>query len=188
MCYVFGRPRLSILVYHWSMKQLQLRLSCTIVGLVERTWFLFNEHVSAGWQNLNWHKRRILQLKQNLVWFACSIIFSFIERAQFSCNEPVYRRDATPVPVYNPFTGERYSFLEFTLRENEQMWGKVPVSDQLCIPRIRISSIACGLFMMPAVVPKSCNKPDLGSIVPEISFQGLVLCSISVLFPQSDAP
>jgi hypothetical protein len=54
-----------------------------------------------------------------------SIIFSLIERAQFLVNEPVYQKGAIPVPVYNPHSGERYTFLEFFLRENEQLWGKV---------------------------------------------------------------
>lgn len=31
------------------------------------------------------------------------------------------------MPVYNPHSGKRYSFLEFFLRENEQLWGKVRI-------------------------------------------------------------
>jgi hypothetical protein len=56
-----------------------------------------------------------------------SIIFSLIERAQFKLNAVVYQSDAIAVPMYERHTGKRASFLEYYLRESEQMHGKVRI-------------------------------------------------------------
>ena len=53
-----------------------------------------------------------------------SIIFGLIERAQYKLNEPVYAPGGVDVPCFKP-DGTRASMLEFMLRENEQVGGKI---------------------------------------------------------------
>lgn len=53
-----------------------------------------------------------------------TIIFSIIERAQFAANSPVYEPDAVPVPEYSA-EGQRYSLLEYILRQTEQIHGRI---------------------------------------------------------------
>lgn len=53
-----------------------------------------------------------------------SIIFGLIERAQYLHNKPVYEPGGVEVPCFKP-DGTRASMLEFMLRENEQVGGKI---------------------------------------------------------------
>mmetsp|Transcript_18828 Transcript_18828/g.56889 ORF Transcript_18828/g.56889 Transcript_18828/m.56889 type:complete len:341 (+) Transcript_18828:294-1316(+) len=53
-----------------------------------------------------------------------TIIFSIIERAQFAANQAVYQADAVPVPEYSA-NGQRYSLLEYILRQTEQLHGRI---------------------------------------------------------------
>lgn len=53
-----------------------------------------------------------------------TIIFNFIERAQFAKNDPVYQSDAIPVPGFHA-DGRRYSLLEYVIRETEKLHGGV---------------------------------------------------------------
>merc|ERR1712079_345172 len=57
-------------------------------------------------------------IRSSLIRQEDSIIFSLIERAQFRRNDVVYQSEAIPVPGYDPYTGARYSLLEYVLREN----------------------------------------------------------------------
>lgn len=64
-------------------------------------------------------------VRQSLIRQEETIIFALIERAQFARNEAVYRStDAIPVPGFRA-DGSRYSFLEWLLRETEQVHGKI---------------------------------------------------------------
>jgi chorismate mutase len=63
-------------------------------------------------------------IRQALIRQEDTIIFALIERAQFARNMPVYQPDAIPVPGYAQ-NGQRYSLLEYLLRETEQMHGKI---------------------------------------------------------------
>jgi hypothetical protein len=67
------------------------------------------------------------QVRYSLIRQEDSLIFSLIERAQFKRNRPVYEMDSEliPVPLYDRHTGQRCSFLEYCLRENEQASGKM---------------------------------------------------------------
>eukprot|EP00241_Pyramimonas_parkeae_P006978 CAMPEP_0114256898 /NCGR_PEP_ID=MMETSP0058-20121206/18426_1 /TAXON_ID=36894 /ORGANISM="Pyramimonas parkeae, CCMP726" /LENGTH=336 /DNA_ID=CAMNT_0001371551 /DNA_START=13 /DNA_END=1023 /DNA_ORIENTATION=+ len=96
-----------------------------------------------------------------------SIIFSFIERAQFKRNDKVYRRDAIPVPVYHCRTQERFTFLEFFLRENEQLWGKMrryTSPDEVPFYPGSLPS----LILPPLKYPKVLVDPDHISLNDEI--------------------
>jgi len=53
-----------------------------------------------------------------------SIIFGLIERAQYLCNAPVYEPGGVEVPCFK-LDGTRACMLEFMLRENEQVGGKI---------------------------------------------------------------
>lgn len=64
-------------------------------------------------------------IRQSLIRQEDTIIFALIERAQFAHNEAVYRADdRIPVPAFSP-DGRRYSLLEYILREQEQLHGRV---------------------------------------------------------------
>ena len=63
-------------------------------------------------------------IRQTLIRQEDTIIFSLIERAQFARNAAVYEPDAIPVPGFNA-SGQRYSLLEYLLRETEQVHGKI---------------------------------------------------------------
>jgi len=65
------------------------------------------------------------EVRNSLIRQEDSIIFSLIERAQFKLNAVVYQSDAIAVPMYERHTGKRASFLEYYLRESEQMHGKM---------------------------------------------------------------
>ena len=54
-----------------------------------------------------------------------TIIFSLIERSQFRRNAEIYSPGAVSVPCYDPKTGDMKSLLELSLRETEQMHGKL---------------------------------------------------------------
>lgn len=53
-----------------------------------------------------------------------TIIFSFLERAQFARNAPVYSADAIALPCPS-CPSSSVSLLEWTLRETEQTHGKI---------------------------------------------------------------
>jgi chorismate mutase len=61
-------------------------------------------------------------IRQTLIRLEDTIIFSLIERAQFSLNAPVYEVDAIPVPGPD---GRHQSLLEYLLRETEQVHGRI---------------------------------------------------------------
>ena len=64
-------------------------------------------------------------IRQSLIRQEDTIIFALIERAQFARNEAVYRaNDRIPVPAFGT-DGRRYSLLEYILREQEQLHGRV---------------------------------------------------------------
>lgn len=64
-------------------------------------------------------------IRQSLIRQEDTIIFALIERAQFARNEAVYRADdRIPVPAFGT-DGRRYSLLEYILREQEQLHGRV---------------------------------------------------------------
>eukprot|EP00891_Asterochloris_glomerata_P009776 jgi/Astpho2/9776/Aster-03752 len=63
-------------------------------------------------------------IRQTLIRQEDTIIFSLIERAQFAKNAAVYEPDAIPVPGFDA-SGQRYSLLEYLLRETEQVHGKI---------------------------------------------------------------
>uniref|UniRef100_A0A7S0RV80 chorismate mutase n=1 Tax=Pyramimonas obovata TaxID=1411642 RepID=A0A7S0RV80_9CHLO len=65
------------------------------------------------------------EVRQSLIRQEDSIIFSLIERAQFKHNDVVYQENSIAVPLYDRHTGTRASFLEYYLRESEQMHGKM---------------------------------------------------------------
>ena len=54
-----------------------------------------------------------------------TIIFSLIERSQFRRNDEIYQAGSVSVPCFDSKTGEMKSLLEFTLREIEQLHGKL---------------------------------------------------------------
>ncbi|GIL64746.1 hypothetical protein Vafri_18627 [Volvox africanus] len=66
----------------------------------------------------------LANIRSSLIRQEDTIIFNFIERAQFARNVPVYTPDAIPVPGFNR-CGRRYSLLEYVLRETEQLHGSV---------------------------------------------------------------
>ncbi|KAG2489831.1 hypothetical protein HYH03_011634 [Edaphochlamys debaryana] len=66
----------------------------------------------------------LANIRSSLIRQEDTIIFGFIERAQFSHNVPVYTPDAIPVPGYDR-CGRRYSLLEYVLRATEQLHGSV---------------------------------------------------------------
>uniref|UniRef100_A0A7S0RHI4 chorismate mutase n=1 Tax=Chlamydomonas leiostraca TaxID=1034604 RepID=A0A7S0RHI4_9CHLO len=63
-------------------------------------------------------------IRSSLIRQEDTIIFAFIERAQFARNEAVYTPDAIPVPGYNR-DGSRYSLLQYVVRETEQLHAKL---------------------------------------------------------------
>lgn len=63
-------------------------------------------------------------IRQTLIRQEDTIIFLLIERAQFARNAAVYEADAVPVPDFDA-AGERFSLLEYLLRETEQIHGKI---------------------------------------------------------------
>lgn len=64
-------------------------------------------------------------IRQSLIRQEDTIIFALIERAQFAHNQAVYRADdRIPVPAFGA-DGRRYSLLEYILREQEQLHGRV---------------------------------------------------------------
>ncbi len=64
-------------------------------------------------------------IRQSLIRQEDTIIFALIERAQFARNDAVYGPDdRIPVPAFGA-DGQRYSLLEYILREQEQLHGKV---------------------------------------------------------------
>ncbi|GLC42678.1 hypothetical protein PLESTB_001126400 [Pleodorina starrii] len=66
----------------------------------------------------------LANIRSSLIRQEDTIIFSFIERAQFCRNLPVYTPDAIPVPGFDR-CGRRYSLLEYVLRETERLHGSV---------------------------------------------------------------
>ena len=66
----------------------------------------------------------LANIRQSLIRQEDTIIFSLIERAQFARNDAVYRRGGVSVPAYMP-DGRQYTFLEYLLRETEQVHGKI---------------------------------------------------------------
>ncbi|KAG2454975.1 hypothetical protein HYH02_000801 [Chlamydomonas schloesseri] len=66
----------------------------------------------------------LANIRSSLIRQEDTIIFSFIERAQFCRNLPVYTPDAIPVPGFDR-CGRRYSLLEYVLRQTEQLHGSV---------------------------------------------------------------
>ncbi|GFR42166.1 hypothetical protein Agub_g3018, partial [Astrephomene gubernaculifera] len=66
----------------------------------------------------------LANIRSSLIRQEDTIIFSFIERAQFCRNLPVYTPDAIPVPGFDR-SGRRYSLLEYVLRETERLHGSV---------------------------------------------------------------
>jgi len=63
-------------------------------------------------------------IRQTLIRQEDTIIFLLIERAQFALNAAVYKTDAVPVPDFDS-AGQRYSLLEYLLRETEQVHGRI---------------------------------------------------------------
>lgn len=63
-------------------------------------------------------------IRQTLIRQEDTIIFLLIERAQFARNAAVYEAEAVPVPDFDS-AGQRYSLLEYLLRETEQVHGKI---------------------------------------------------------------
>lgn len=63
-------------------------------------------------------------VRESLIRQEDTIIFSIIERAQFAANRPVYQPDAVPVPEFSA-EGQRYSLLEYILRQTEQLHGRI---------------------------------------------------------------
>eukprot|EP00878_Enallax_costatus_P043478 GHUV01051473.1.p1 GENE.GHUV01051473.1~~GHUV01051473.1.p1 ORF type:complete len:218 (+),score=44.91 GHUV01051473.1:212-865(+) len=63
-------------------------------------------------------------IRSSLIRQEDSIIFNFIERAQFSLNPVVYQPGGIQVPAYGP-DGKQYSLLEYILRETEQLHARV---------------------------------------------------------------
>lgn len=63
-------------------------------------------------------------VRESLIRQEDTIIFSIIERAQFAANSPVYEPDAVPVPEFSA-EGQRYSLLEYILRQTEQLHGRI---------------------------------------------------------------
>ena len=63
-------------------------------------------------------------IRQTLIRQEDTIIFLLIERAQFARNAAVYKTDAVPVPDFDS-AGQRYSLLEYLLRETEQVHGRI---------------------------------------------------------------
>lgn len=63
-------------------------------------------------------------IRQTLIRQEDTIIFLLIERAQFARNAAVYEADAVPVPDFDA-AGDRFSLLEYLLRETEQIHGKI---------------------------------------------------------------
>lgn len=66
----------------------------------------------------------LANIRSSLIRQEDTIIFNFIERAQFCRNVAVYTPDAIPVPGFDR-SGRRYSLLEYVLRETEQLHGSV---------------------------------------------------------------
>lgn len=66
----------------------------------------------------------LANIRQSLIRQEDTIIFSLIERAQFARNDVMYTRGGIPVPGYLP-DGRQLSFLEYLLRETEQIHGKI---------------------------------------------------------------
>lgn len=65
----------------------------------------------------------LTNIRNSLIRQEDTIIFNFIERAQFARNEAVYNTSVVAVPGTNDGTG--YSLLEYMLRETEQLHAKV---------------------------------------------------------------
>jgi len=63
-------------------------------------------------------------IRRSLILMEDTIIFSLIERTQYSLNEAVYQAGAIPVPMYTR-QGKQLSLLEYLLRETEQVHGKI---------------------------------------------------------------
>ncbi|KAG1670864.1 hypothetical protein FOA52_000366 [Chlamydomonas sp. UWO 241] len=63
-------------------------------------------------------------IRSSLIRQEDTIIFNLIERAQYAANDPVYVDGAIAVPGYSA-DGRHYSLLEYSLRETEQLHGKV---------------------------------------------------------------
>ncbi|KAF5839812.1 chorismate mutase [Dunaliella salina] len=63
-------------------------------------------------------------IRSSLIRQEDTIIFNFIERAQFAKNDAVYTPDAVPVPGFDS-QGQRYSLLQYVLHETEQLHAKL---------------------------------------------------------------
>eukprot|EP00200_Dunaliella_tertiolecta_P004138 CAMPEP_0202338072 /NCGR_PEP_ID=MMETSP1126-20121109/496_1 /ASSEMBLY_ACC=CAM_ASM_000457 /TAXON_ID=3047 /ORGANISM="Dunaliella tertiolecta, Strain CCMP1320" /LENGTH=284 /DNA_ID=CAMNT_0048928381 /DNA_START=331 /DNA_END=1185 /DNA_ORIENTATION=- len=63
-------------------------------------------------------------IRSSLIRQEDTIIFNFIERAQFAKNDAVYTPDAVPVPGFDS-RGQRYSLLQYVLHETEQLHAKL---------------------------------------------------------------
>lgn len=66
----------------------------------------------------------LANIRNSLIRQEDTIIFTIIERAQFSRNESAYISGGSPVPFFDR-GGRQYSLLEYTLRETEQLHGKL---------------------------------------------------------------
>ncbi|GAB4815345.1 hypothetical protein N2152v2_002391 [Parachlorella kessleri] len=66
----------------------------------------------------------LANIRQSLIRQEDTIIFSLIERAQFARNDAVYQWGGVSVPAFMP-DGRQYTFLEYLLRETEQVHGKI---------------------------------------------------------------
>jgi hypothetical protein len=66
----------------------------------------------------------LANIRNTLIRQEDTIIFNIIERAQFATNERVYVPGGVAVPFFDR-GGRQYSLLEFTLRETEQLHGKL---------------------------------------------------------------
>jgi len=66
----------------------------------------------------------LANIRNSLIRQEDTIIFNLIERAQFAKNDVVYTSGGIPVPGFDR-SGRRYSLLEYVLREQEQLHGKI---------------------------------------------------------------
>ena len=113
-----------------------------------------------------------------------TIIFSLIERSQFKRNTEIYEAGAVSVPCFDSKTGEMKSLLEFTLREIEQLHGKLRrytspderafFDDKL--PPLLLKPMDFPSVLMPWITTINMNhvvyKEYIAQIVPAVTQEG----------------
>eukprot|EP00877_Chromochloris_zofingiensis_P008892 jgi/Chrzof1/4256/Cz14g05060.t1 len=105
-----------------------------------------------------------------------TIIFNLIERAQFARNQAVYVSDAIPVPGFN-ISGQRYSLLEYVLRETEQLHGKVrryTSPDEHAFYPDEQPALVLPPLQYPSVLPPSAKAVNINDKIMEVYLQDVL--------------